>query len=260
MPVENSNTLRCHKLTVAVPGRVLIESLELELNPGEFLAVLGPNGVGKSLALHTLAGMRAPEAGSVMIDDAELSSVPRQQLAARLALLPQYTEDIFPATAMDTALIGRHPHIGRLRWESTEDRRIAGNALSQVDLTGFAERDVMTLSGGERRRLAVAQVLTQDPCVFLLDEPTNHLDPQHQLDVLRLFRDKVDSGRSAMISLHDVNLASRFADRCLLLYGDGRWDLGETSDILNGARLSELYGTAMDTVPWGDRNLFVAVG
>ena len=88
---------------------------------------------------------------------------------------------------------------------------------------------MLTLSGGERRRLAIAQVLTQTPDLYLLDEPTNHLDPQHQLDALRLFREKADDGAAVIASLHDVNLAVRFADRCLLLYGDGRWDLGSTA-------------------------------
>jgi iron complex transport system ATP-binding protein len=260
MTGDSTNKLRCRGLTVAVPGRSLIEALDLALATGELVAILGPNGVGKSLALHTLAGMRTATAGTVALDGVDIASVPRQRLAARLALLPQYTEDIFPATAIDTALIGRHPHIGRLRWESAKDRSFALAALERVDLAGFADRDVLTLSGGERRRLAIAQVLTQDPQIYLLDEPTNHLDPQHQLDVLHLFRGKADDGRSILVSMHDVNLASRFADRCLLLYGDGRWDLGETSEILDAERLSALYGTAMDTVPWRDQTLFIASG
>ncbi len=260
MTGDSSTVLSCHALTVEVPGRTLIDRLDLDLATGEMVAVLGPNGVGKSLALHTLAGLRQASGGSVEIKQRAIETLPRQQLAERLALLPQYTEDIFPATAIDTALIGRHPHIGAFRWESPDDRSIALDALESVDLNGFADRDVLTLSGGERRRLAVAQVLTQDPVIFLLDEPTNHLDPQHQLDVLRLFRRKVDDGRSVLVSLHDVNLASRFADRCLLLYGDGRWDLGDTADILGDERLSTLYGTVMEAVPWRDGTIYVPIG
>ena len=95
----------------------------------------------------------------------------------------------------------------------------------------------------------------------LLDEPTNHLDPQHQLDVLRLFRRKVDEDRrSVLVSLHDVNLASRFADRCLLLFGDGRWELGESAEVLDSGRLSSLYGTVMEAVPWRDRTIYMPFG
>ena len=251
--------LGCSDLTVSVPGRTLIEALSIEIRGGEFLAVLGPNGVGKSLSLHTLAGIRPAQGGHIALDGESLRKLSRQQIAMRLALLPQYTEDIFPATVFDTVMIGRHPHIGRLRWETDQDRRIARQALDQVDLADLWARDVMTLSGGERRRLAVAQVLTQAPDIYLLDEPTNHLDPQHQLDVLRLFANKARDGDAVVASLHDVNLASRFADRCLLLFGDGRWEIGLAGDILTAERLSELYATPMETVPWREKNLFVAL-
>jgi iron complex transport system ATP-binding protein len=252
--------LRCDALSVSVPGRDLINELTIEIRPGELLAVLGPNGVGKSLTLHTLSGIRPTQSGAVSLDGSAIANVDRQQIAARLALLPQYTEDIFPATVFDTVMIGRHPHIGRFRWESNDDREIALDALRQVDLGDLSSRDVNTLSGGERRRLAVAQVLTQSPGIYLLDEPTNHLDPQHQLDVLDIFTQKARQGDAVVASLHDVNLASRFADRCLLLYGDGRWEVGATEEILTGERLTALYATTMDTVPWRNTKLFVAAG
>ena len=153
----------------------------MAVESGEFLAVLGQNGAGKSLTLHTLAGLRPSHNGDVSLLGASLAVTKRQEIARNLALLPQYTEDVFPATVLDTVLIGRHPHIGRLQWESQDDRRIALDSLREMDLTDMAERDVATLSGGERRRLAIAQTLTQTPAVYLLDEPTNHLDPQHQL-------------------------------------------------------------------------------
>ena len=190
----------------------------------------------------------------------DVAAANRQDLAKHLALLPQHVDDIFPATVLDTVLIGRHPHIGRLNWESKTDIEIAKAALSSVDLDKLDSRDVLTLSGGERRRLAIAQVVTQQPDLYLLDEPTNHLDPQHQLDALRLFRDKANNGAAVVASLHDVNLAVRFADRCLLLYGDGRWDLGPTGEVLDTTRLSRLYATEMEAVAWRDRELFVASG
>ena len=250
----------CQGLTISVPGRRLINALELDAAPGEFIAVLGPNGVGKSLALHTLAGVRATEHGSISLGHENVAGLTRQQVALSVGLLPQYTEDFFPATVFDTVMIGRHPHIGRLRWESDADFEIARQSLRDVDLAEFADRDVLTLSGGERRRLAVAQVLTQAPNVFLLDEPTNHLDPQHQLDVLKIFRNLAKDGKTVLASLHDVNLAARFADRCLLLFGDGRWKIGVTDDVLESGELSDLYHTPMETVPWHHRQLFVAAG
>ena len=255
---STASILECRQLQVSVPGRTLVEALDLDLHLGEFLAVLGRNGTGKTLSLLTLAGLRSPAAGNVRLSGNEISSMPRQQVAQLLALLPQDTDDIFPASVLDTALIGRHPHIGRWRWESADDFAAARAALAAVGIDDLEDRDVLSLSGGERRRLAIAQVLTQAPRVYLLDEPTNHLDPQHQLDGLRVFREAADQGAAVIASLHDVNLASRFADRCLLLFGDGRWELGETDEVLEAARLEALYETPMEAVTWRDRRLFVA--
>jgi iron complex transport system ATP-binding protein len=252
--------LRCDGLTIRVPNRTLIDALTLESAAGEMLAVLGPNGVGKTLLLQTIAGLRRADAGRVGIGSQWFAELSRQQLALRLALLPQYTEDFFPSTVLDTVMIGRHPHIARWAWASGHDFDVARGALQAVDLDKLENRDVLTLSGGERRRLAVAQVLTQEPSIYLLDEPTNHLDPQHQLDVLRLFRRQADAGKSVIVSLHDVNLAARFADQCLLLFGNGRWECGETQRTLTAERLSALYATRVEALPWRDRSLFVATG
>jgi iron complex transport system ATP-binding protein len=259
MPTNATPMLECAGLTVNVPGRRLVDELDLALAPGEVVAVLGRNGSGKSLTLLTLAGLRAAGGGGVTLGGASILGS-RRRTAQQLAFLPQATDDVFPATVLDTALTGRHPHIGLMRWESARDREIARAALATMNLTSLAERDVLTLSGGERRRLAIAQVLAQQPAVYLLDEPTNHLDPQHQLDALAVFRRAADEEAAAvLVSLHDVNLASRFADRCLLLHGDGRWRLGASAEVLDVDTLGELYATTMETVRWRSRNLFVAV-
>ena len=250
--------LTAESLTIRVPGRLLVDALDLSIRSGEFVAILGQNGSGKSLCMMTLAGLRAPDGGRVLLGGEPIERVPRAALAKRLSLLPQVVEDLFPSTVLETALIGRYPHIGRFSWESAQDRDIASASLDTMDLGAFAGRDVLTLSGGERQRLAVAQILTQQPGVFLLDEPTNHLDPQHQVDVMRTFRQRADAGDAVAASLHDVNLASRFADRCLLLFGDGRWRLGGRDEVLDEATLSELYGTPMERVPWRDGSVFIA--
>lgn len=250
----------CNDVRVDVSDRTLVDALTFDVGRGEVLAVLGQNGSGKTLTMHTLAGLRPASGGQVLLEGRDVSGRKRRELAQQLALLPQHVDDIFPATVLDTAMIGRHPHIGRFQWESPEDIEIGRAALASVDLDEFAGRDVLTLSGGERRRLAIAQILTQRPDVYLLDEPTNHLDPQHQLDALRLFRARADAGAAIIASLHDVNLAVRFADCCLLLFGDGRWDIGATRDVLDPQRLTELYSTAIEAVSWRETRLFVASG
>ena len=260
MSANESAVLSARDLGVRVPGRQLVEALNFEVSRGEIVAVLGRNGSGKSLALHTLAGLRAADSGRVLLLGEDIAHLKRQAAARLLALLPQVSDDIFPATVIDTALIGRHPHIAPFSWESAEDFAAARAALATMGLAKMHERDVLTLSGGERRRLAIAQVLTQAPSVYLLDEPTNHLDPQHQIETLQVFRATADRGAAVIVSLHDVNLAARFADRCLLLFGDGRWQLGDRGDVLNEESLSELYATRMDAVDWRSQRLFIASG
>jgi iron complex transport system ATP-binding protein len=260
MPGRDNILLNAHELTIEVPGRRLVDALDVSFQRGEFVAILGRNGAGKTLTLLTLAGLRRAAAGRVELQGQDMSALKRAAIARILALLPQSTEDIFPANVLDTVLIGRHPHIAPLQWESSYDREIALTALSTMNLGDLASRDILTLSGGERRRVAIAQIVAQAPDCYLLDEPSNHLDPQHQLEVLRLFRQQADEGAAVIASLHDVNLAARFADRCLLLFGDGSWELGRSDEILNDERLGALYGTRVESVLWRSRKLFVAAG
>lgn len=257
MSTESAPPLRCRNLSVAVPGRELVRDLGLTLEAGELVAVLGRNGTGKTLTLATLASLRPLSGGSLEYQGVPAARWPRSRLARVLSLLPQEELDLFPGTVLETALIGRHPHIGRWRWESAADRAIVMRELERVGLDGLAGRPVASLSGGERRRLAIAQTLVQQPAVYLLDEPVNHLDPRHQLEALTLFRERVDQGAAAIISLHDVNLASRFAHRILLLHGDGRWSVGPTGEVLGCASLEALYDTPMEAVDWRGGRLYV---
>ncbi len=256
----NAAPLTVSALGVQVPGRNLVDELSFELARGEILAVLGRNGSGKTLTLSTVAGLRPGGSATIKVAGVQKEAIEGREFARQLALLPQQADDVFPGSVLETAITGRYPHVSPWSWETEDDLAITRDALELMDLGGFADRDVLTLSGGERRRLAIAQVLAQQPRVFVLDEPTNHLDPQHQLDVMKLFRQLADDGRSVIVTLHDVNLAARFADRCLLLFGDGRWELGATADILTAEHLSELYATPIRRIDADGRALFVSAG
>jgi iron complex transport system ATP-binding protein len=244
-------------LGVSAGERVLLSDLSFELRPGQFIAVLGRNGCGKSLTLHTLAGLRPAAAGHVQLGGHRLRSLRRGDIARRLAFLPQDREDSLPLSVFEAALLGRHPHIGWLRGESAGDVKIVHSALARMDVHDCAERALSTLSGGEQRRAAMAGLLAQEPRVFLLDEPTNHLDPHHQVDVLLAFRERCSSGAGVIATLHDPALAERCADQVLLMYGDGRWRLGPTAELLNAAELSLLYATPMNELSGGGRRAFI---
>ncbi|NIV38040.1 MAG: ATP-binding cassette domain-containing protein, partial [Anaerolineae bacterium] len=136
--------------------RTLWRELDLTLKQGECWGILGGNGSGKTTLLHTLAGLRAPSSGQVQLDDMALSSFSRRDIAIRLGLLLQDSHDVFPATVWESVLSGRHPHLGRWQQESADDHSLASEALQHMDLIGLEYRPVQSLSGGERRRLAVA--------------------------------------------------------------------------------------------------------
>jgi len=251
--------LRAQDLSVSAGARRLVSALTISVAPGEFIAILGRNGCGKSLTLHTLAGLRPPSSGTVELEGRQLTQLSRRSIAQRLGLLTQDLEEGFASTVMESLLIGRHPHLSLLAREGPADRRLAQAALTRVGLPGFAERSAETLSGGEQRRCAMAALLTQDPQVYLLDEPSNHLDPQQQLAVLGLFREEANRGRTVIAILHDPTLAARFADSALLLYGDGNWLAGPAAEVLSAASLSQLYETPLTEVAVGTRRVFTSL-
>jgi iron complex transport system ATP-binding protein len=256
-PADEAGPLECRDLGVRVPGRELLCGLDAAIRPGTMVAVLGRNGAGKSSLLHVLAGLALPASGDVRLGGVRLGDWPRRDLARHIGLLAQASEDPFPGTVLQAALVGRHPHLDFWQWEGEADRAVALDGLAAMDLAGLEARDVTTLSGGERRRLAIATVLAQDPRVFLLDEPIQQLDPQHQLDVLRRFRALADEGRSVVLSLHDAGLAARFADEALLLYGDGPWLHGAVDEVLDAATVGGLYGIDVRELRWDEGRTFV---
>ncbi len=251
--------LGCAALDVAVQECVLVAQLHLQLQPGTITAVLGRNGSGKSLTLHTLAGLRDAPRGDILLNNRPLRVLPRREIAQQLSFVAQESEEPFPVTVLECALSGRHPHIDFWHWETAEDYAIARDALAAVDLQHFQSRSIDTLSGGERRRLAIACALAQQPQVFILDEPTNHLDPQHQLQVLKLLRSRADAGCTVIMSLHDAGLAARFADQTLLLFGNGQWLHGAVEEVIAADTLSNLYGTAMQELVSPHGRHFISV-
>jgi len=237
--------LSCHNMTVRVAGRVLVRDLTLDLQPGDCMALLGPNGVGKTLTLLTLAGLRRPASGTVLLDGLPIEAQPRLRVAKRLGMLLQDENDSLPVTVLQAALLGRFPHQGPWRAATDADVAITMEALACVELAGLADQDSATLSGGERRRLALARVLAQATPLVLLDEPVNHLDPGHQRRIMRHLQAlAVLHRRAVLMSLHDSVLAARHATRVMLLFGDGRWACGPVSELLTPANLAALFGTA----------------
>jgi iron complex transport system ATP-binding protein len=247
---ERKLLLATRALAVRAGARQLVMGLDLELVAGEIIALLGPNGSGKTLSLQTLAGLRPADGGLVLLEgERPLPDLGRRAIARALGFLPQDPGTEIVGTVNDYIALGLYPLPGA-RWRDTaEGAQRVQAALQRLDLEALATQDVRSLSGGERRRLDLALLLVQGAPLWLLDEPTNHLDPRQQAQLLGLLREHRDRGGSALVSLHDVSLAADIADRVLLLHGDGRWLCGAAADLLNATQLTSLYGTALTLKP-----------
>jgi iron complex transport system ATP-binding protein len=246
--MSDAALLRVTGLTVRIATLTVCRNLEFAVMPGQCWAILGRNGAGKTTLLHTLAGLRPAAAGVIALAGRPLTQWSPRDVARRRAVLPQDDSDTFAATVLETALVGRHPHLSRWQWEGTDDLAIARAALVAMDVGAAEARDVRTLSGGERRRVALAALLTQQPDLLFLDEPSSHLDLAHQLALLdRLAGLARSENKAVLMVLHDINLAVRCCDHALLLDG-GAAQAGPAHELLTAERLSRLYGVPLQAV------------
>jgi len=242
-------SLVCQSLDVSIAGTEICKGLDLELVPCQFWGLLGPNGIGKTTLLKCMAGLSAPDTGNVLLEGQSLDKLPRRAIARLLGMLQQHTVYIFDASVLETAMTGRHPHLGYWEREGARDKQKALDAIRAVDLEGFESRSVTGLSGGEARRLAFASLIVQEPTILLLDEPTNHLDMKHQIRIMNQVETLVAKAqRSAMIALHDVNLAARYCSHILMLFGEGNWQAGPVHELLNLENLERLYQCPVESV------------
>ena len=212
--------LSCTDLDVVIGGRSILSRVSLSIEVGKVTAVVGPNGAGKSTLLSCLAGLREPTSGSVMLDDASLSAFKPRDRARRLAFLPQTPEIAWSVEARTLVELGRTPFVGA-RGLSKADDEAVDQAMAAANVLALEHRLVDTLSGGERARVLIARALAGEPEWLLADEPLTGLDPAHQLDAAVLFRRLAESGVGVVITLHDLSMALRTADRIVVLAEGG---------------------------------------
>ena len=221
MSDRQDQTLGGHELQVRLGQRQVLASATLVLRPGEFVLLAGRNGAGKSTLLRTLLGALVPEAGRVELHGRLLSDWPPLERAREMAFVPQGGEHSFEFTGRELVTMGRHPHRRRGASLRPADVAAVDAALAAVDAGAFAARSVMTLSGGEQRRIAVARALATEAPLLLLDEPTNNLDLEHALQLTALLRQLAAKGRGILVASHDLNLLAPCCTRAVLLH-DGR--------------------------------------
>lgn len=230
--------LSAQDISLSIGDVTVLKSVFLDIIPGEFLGIVGPNGSGKTSLISLLAGIRQPTSGQVLLDGEPIHRLGRQKIARSLALVEQQAETAERVTARQAVELGRIPHLGVLSPWSGKDDRIVDEAINHVNMGRHSNRLWHTLSGGERQRLHIARALAQQPKILLLDEPTNHLDIGHQIGLLHLVHQQK---LTVVAALHDLNHAAMFCDRVAMMVGGSIVAFGRPSEILNSERIRNIF-------------------
>ncbi|MHC1785199.1 MAG: ABC transporter ATP-binding protein [Anaerolineaceae bacterium] len=230
-------------VTCAYNENPVINNICLQAYPGKILALIGPNGVGKSTLLRTMGRLMRPLKGKVILVNRDLWQISPRDTARQMAFATQSNDMSWAATVEQFVAMGRAPHCGWFMPLSTHDHQIIQKAIEQVGLEHLRNRISTTLSGGEQQRMVLARVLAQEPSILLLDEPTTHLDLKYQTDILNLVHKLAQKeGLTVIVSLHDLNLAAIYSDRVALL-SDGELAVaGTPAEVLTSEWLSQVYG------------------
>ncbi len=236
-----------HDVTIGIGERTLVREIAGEVRAGEFVAVLGPNGVGKTTLLRALCGLRAPLAGEIRLDGMNVARMSALERARRIAFVASDDAMTDALSVREVIAIGRFPHHSWWEWSPrADDVRAIDEALALVRLESFADRPFATLSSGERQRAWIAMGLAQGTPVLLLDEPTSHLDVRVAHRILALLRDLARAGRTILCVLHDLNEAAAYADRLMLLGCERMLAFDEPARVLDPATLESAYGIAVE--------------
>jgi iron complex transport system ATP-binding protein len=247
-------SLEAQNVSFAYHERLVLDQVSLSLKAGEFLGFLGPNGSGKSTFLKNLLGFLKPSQGRIVFSGTGLVPT-RAERSKRLAFVPQNSRPPASLSVRDVILMGRLPHI-RDRWAGygKEDKEKVEETLQALGIAGMAERDVLSLSGGEMQKVIIGRCLAQEGDILLLDEATSGLDLNHSIEIMELMRKKTgQEGKTIVAVLHDLNLASQYCDRIVLLKNGRLRYQGRPGDILTEEVVEEIYGirAAVQTDEYG---------
>ncbi|MGD6932697.1 MAG: ABC transporter ATP-binding protein [Candidatus Bathyarchaeia archaeon] len=233
--------LSINNLSFNYTGVQVLKDVDLEVGLGEMLSIVGPNGSGKSTLLKCINRILKTQQNTIMIDDTDLNELNVKELSKLMGYVPQSSSSTFPFTVFDVVMMGRKPYI---HWSiSNRDSEIVVKMLDFLGIGHLAMRLFNELSGGEQQKVIIARALAQQPKLMLLDEPTSSLDIKHQLEILCLLKNLSQSKeRSVIVTLHDLNLASRFSDRLLMLKKGCIYAVGTPEEVLTEENIEAVYG------------------
>jgi iron complex transport system ATP-binding protein len=234
-------SLEINQLSFSYRSTRILDNVSFRVSEGELVSLVGPNGAGKSTLIKCINRILTPGAGTVRFNNRNISGMSLRQIAGVFGYVPQSTRYAFPATVFDTVLLGRRPF---LSWTVGEkNRHQVYDILIRMGLDHLALRQFNELSGGEQQKTLVARALAQEPRVLLLDEPTSSLDLRHQMDVMDHVISIVRQHRiSAVMAIHDLNLASMYADRMVILKNGALFRDGSPAEVLSTETISSVYG------------------
>ncbi|MFP8873244.1 MAG: ABC transporter ATP-binding protein, partial [Myxococcota bacterium] len=210
-------TLSLESIHVSLGGQPVLRGVDLDVQPGEVVGLIGSNGAGKTTLVRVASGVLNPDAGSVALMGRSLSSYSRRELAQQIAVVPQDLHVPFPFRVGEIVLMGRAPHQAWYGFETREDVERARDAMESLGIAQLANRSILDLSGGERQLVLVARAVAQESPWLLLDEPTAFLDLRHRVTALRVVRERAARGHAALLVSHDLSLAARVCDRLVML-------------------------------------------
>ncbi len=234
--------LRVQNMSVSRGGATLVDDVSFALVPGELVALLGPNGAGKTSLIRASLGLLPAEAGQASLDGENAAKLTPADRARIVSYLPQTRPLAWPSSVRDIVSLGRFSHGVALGQIKGADREAVSQALARCDLLSLADRATDSLSGGELARVHCARAFAAEAPLLIADEPVAALDPRHQFRIMDLIADYVRSGGGALVVLHDIQLAARYASRLLFMQKGRIIADGPPADTLTAARLRDVYG------------------
>jgi len=246
---KEMNIVELKEVSFAYDGPLVIDGLSFVAKAGEFLGVIGPNGSGKTTLLRLLSRVIRPRSGEVLLSGERIGRLSQREVARMVAVVPQETAVYFPFTAREVVLMGRSPHLGPFEIEGPRDLETCEKAMALTDTLHLADRIIVELSGGEKRRVIIARALAQEPRILLLDECATFLDIRHKLEIFEIVkRLNQEQGLTVISVEHDLNMAARYAQRLLLLHQGRAFALGSPQEVITVKNIQEVFKAIVSIV------------
>ncbi len=242
--------LKAENIKSGYADRIVLKNISFAIKEKEFIGIIGPNGSGKTTLARSITKVLPLLNGRILYKEADIKAMPLNELAKKISFVPQEISTVFSLTVFDLVIMGRFPYIGRFREETKQDIDIVSNCLELTDTVDFSSRGLDEISSGEKQRVLIAKALAQEPELLILDEPTSKLDIGHQIYIMDLLKKlNTQKGITVVSILHDLNIASDYCDRLILLNNGGIYGMGTPEEIIDYKLIEEVYKTTVVIKP-----------